>query len=138
MNIRQRIAAAGGQLVRAKKHLVFRLPTGANLVVSKTPSDRRSELAAAADLRHALGAIPEHREGVRRERRRKPGRQGSKYRATPCVNSAMADALRVHGAAEAVLRAENDELREQIAALVVPCPACRLFAAARRWFGGAR
>jgi hypothetical protein len=45
------IEACGAQLIRQNKHLVYRLPNGKRLVMSKTPSDQRSILNTISDLK---------------------------------------------------------------------------------------
>jgi hypothetical protein len=48
----------GGIEVRWKNHRVFRFPSGVQVVVSKTSSDRRSWKNAYSVLRRALGLTP--------------------------------------------------------------------------------
>jgi hypothetical protein len=43
------------ELVRSKKHLVYRLDTGVTIVISKTVSDRRAVMNALAEVRRGLG-----------------------------------------------------------------------------------
>lgn len=71
------IIALGGKLIRAKNHAVYLLPNGVRYTVALTPSDRRAELNQLSDLRRALGLTPQHQPGERRQKRHKPGRQGS-------------------------------------------------------------
>jgi hypothetical protein len=52
---------SGAELIRDKKHLVYRLPGGATFVRSATPSDRKEGRAALSSLRHALGLVGERR-----------------------------------------------------------------------------
>ena len=50
----QLLRDSGAVLVREKKHRVYRLPSGRNLVLSKTPSDRRTEANQIRDLRRLI------------------------------------------------------------------------------------
>jgi predicted Zn-dependent peptidase len=49
------LEAAGAQLVRQKKHEVWRLPNGATVVRSKTPHSPSSEYSVCRDIRRAAG-----------------------------------------------------------------------------------
>jgi len=49
------IKAHGGELVRQRKHHIYRFPSGKNFVVPNTPSDRRAWHHALATLRRLLG-----------------------------------------------------------------------------------
>jgi hypothetical protein len=49
------LKSAGAVLKRRKKHLVYELPTGQNVVVSSTPSDVRAENNALREIRKASG-----------------------------------------------------------------------------------
>lgn len=92
----------GAKLKRRKKHEVWELPNGKTLVRSQTPSDRRSDMQDMKELRHALGDVPEHKEGERREKKRKAKRTETvKYDRS--VNS-LADQLRSSGVIEDVLK----------------------------------
>lgn len=97
----------GAMLKRRKKHEVWELPNGKIFVRSQTPSDRRSDVQDLRDLRHALDKIPEHKEGQRREKKRKAGRVESiKYERTPSLNS-LADQLRNSGIVEDALKEQT-------------------------------
>ena len=47
---------SGAVLVRHKKHLVYRLPSGTTYTRAKTASDHRAERNSLGILRHALGS----------------------------------------------------------------------------------
>ena len=56
--LQQALDEAGAVLHRQTTHLIFRLPSGQQLVVSKTPADRRACAANLSILRR-LRALPE-------------------------------------------------------------------------------
>jgi hypothetical protein len=50
--------ASGATLARQRKHHVWKLPSGQNLVIAATPSDWRQSRKALADLRRLLVTVP--------------------------------------------------------------------------------
>jgi predicted RNA binding protein YcfA (HicA-like mRNA interferase family) len=46
----KRIECLGGQLVRSKKHLIFKMPDGFTITVSKSASDHRTAKNTHADI----------------------------------------------------------------------------------------
>lgn len=102
------LSSIGAVLKRRKKHEVWELPNGKTLVRSQTPSDRRSDAQDLKELRHALGQVPEHKEGERREKKRKTKRAETvKYdRTAPSLNS-LADQLRTSGVVEEALKEQT-------------------------------
>lgn len=52
------IRVYGGQLVRQKKHLIYRFPNGAAFTVAKTPSDSRAWRNSLGTLKRLLRRIP--------------------------------------------------------------------------------
>lgn len=74
----------GAKLKRHRKHYVFELPNGQNVVVASTPSDRRSEQAALhqiARIAEPLAKRPraEVQVAAPLERRSKPGRREAEW-----------------------------------------------------------
>ena len=130
----------GAVLLRAKKHVVWKLPNGKSFTCASTPSDYRAEANQISHLRHALGQVPDHKEGERRERRLKnpPTRRADKYLGT--VNNSLANALLLSGVAENSLRKELSEFKESLASVAAErdtlrgeldaCWCCRL----RNWW----
>ena len=62
----------GAVLVRTKRHNVWRLPNGATVVTSQSPSDRRAEANRISDIRHKMklvDATPKLKTGKRRKRK---------------------------------------------------------------------
>lgn len=53
---------SGAELVRRRKHLVYRLPNGKNVVVASTPGDRRAVLNTIRDLKRAAEMKTSRRE----------------------------------------------------------------------------
>lgn len=134
------LKASGAELLRTTKHHVWRLPNGQKFTAASTPSDWRAEKNQLTDLRHALGEVPVHQEGERREKRHKPGRE-VQARLTPTVNTTLADKLRLIGVAEDSLREKIADLEKQLARALADaegqrveqlgCPGC-MFRAWRR------
>ncbi len=134
--------AAGATLKRAKKHLVFELPNGKNVVVPKSPSDHRAEENALRDIRKAVGLPRETKPPADpRERLRKPGRKEPDWlRGLPANSSQIATSLRRAGPIEQQLRSQIGQLEatirakdEQIAALE-SLPVVRAWRAIHRKF----
>jgi hypothetical protein len=100
------LSSAGAVLLRQGKHLVYRLPNGRKFTAASSPSDVRAERNALSNLRHALDAVPEHKEGVRRVKARKPGAPTRVDRPL----STMGHALLKAGAVDAAQDARIDDL----------------------------
>lgn len=133
--------AVGAKLKRAKRHKVFELPNGRNVVIPSTPSDsRRGEQNALCDIRKAAGIVPEPKpEKPVRERRRKPGRDEPPRLGLPRESDPMALAFRKTGLVEQQLRSRIGELESALAtrdALIVRLEGL-WFVRLWRWFGGA-
>ncbi len=108
------LAAAGATLKRSKKHLVYELPNGKNVVVAATPSDVRAELNMVRDVKRAAGAVPQAAPvGARRGKAYKPGRATSE-RWGSVGRSVMADAFSEAGLIERQLREENARLAREL------------------------
>jgi hypothetical protein len=54
--LQQLLRSNGFTLLRQRKHLVWRHPSGRNFVTAKTPSDRRAQVAIRSSLRRFLRA----------------------------------------------------------------------------------
>lgn len=121
MKVSDRVAATlvsvGAKLKRQKKHLVYELPNGRNVVTASTPSDYRAELNMIADIKKAAGVEREVKP-PRTPREKKPGRaESAEVWTIPQQHSPMAAALRDTGLVEAGLRAQITELEGRISEL---------------------
>ena len=117
--VSSRIATAlhtvGARLKRQKKHLVYELPNGKNVVVSKTPSDRRSEQNTLRDIAKVAG-VEKAEKIASKPRRPKPGRPEPTWTISPNAGG-MAAALSSSGIVEKQLRAEKAGLERRIVTL---------------------
>lgn len=107
----------GARLKRHRKHLVYELPNGRNVVMAKTPSDYRAEENVLRDIRKATGVPREAKPTSEpKERRKKPGRMESPtaWSLPESSVSPLASALRDNGLVEQALRAQIDELERQL------------------------
>jgi hypothetical protein len=52
--LQQLLRSSGFRLLRQRKHLVWRHPSGRNFITAKTPSDRFAENNVRAELRRFL------------------------------------------------------------------------------------
>lgn len=59
-------------LLRGKKHLVYQLDNGERFVTPNTPSDTAAWDNNLSDLKRILGLTSQHKEGVRRSKKRTP------------------------------------------------------------------
>jgi ribosomal protein S19E (S16A) len=110
------LKSAGAVLKRRKKHLVYELPTGQNVVVSSTPSDVRAENNALREIRKASGeARPATATvGERRERKHKPGRAREPWTVKAPT---MAAKLREAGVVERAQTTRIDELGRDLVSM---------------------
>lgn len=136
--IAEALDAAGAKLKRDKRHRVYELPNGQNLTVAQTPSDKlRHEDNVLRDLRKATGAVAVHREGERRERRKKPGRyeSASGQIGIPAETSPFAAALRQTGLIEQQLRTRIGQLEGDLERATAQLVAVEALAVVRayRW-----
>lgn len=100
---------AGAKLKRNRKHQVYELPDGKNVVISSTPSDVNAMHSQVRDIKKATKTEepkPQKPVGTK-ERRNKPGRQGEP-KPTPPPPMSMADQLRM-----AELRQEKESIAEE-------------------------
>lgn len=125
MKMSRRVAAAlsavGARLKRQKKHLVYELPNGLNIVVAKTPGDARAIDNALRDIRSASGvderdAVRKADPAVRAARRRRPGRAGAGV-ARWGNGTPMSEALSKAGLIEQQQRVEIARLIASVEAL---------------------
>ena len=63
--VMQALRDVGARLKRSRKHLVYELPNGKNVVVASTPSDFRAENHALREIRKVSGAECHEVEGER-------------------------------------------------------------------------
>lgn len=56
-----KLKECNAELVRSKRHLIYRLPNGATLVVSKSPSDKRAMQNVLKELARLLENGPTRR-----------------------------------------------------------------------------
>lgn len=137
MRIDRRVAGMlknlGAQLVRTKKHLVYRVPGHRNVVLSHTPSDVNAVKQQVADIKKLMPELPKSpKSGERRARHDKPGRYGEQKWSAGPERSPLADQLRVVGVTEQALRLEIQQLKSENGVLrseMGRCWGCRL----RRW-----
>lgn len=99
----------GAILVRKRKHEIWRLPDGRNWVRASTPSDSHSDANNFAQLKNLVGVEEIRIKNPDRVEKKKHGGDGKRRQLQPVGNSQLADALRLSGAAESVLR---DRIRE--------------------------
>jgi hypothetical protein len=99
-------------LKRSKKHRVYELPDGQNIVMSATPGDHRAGENQLRDVRRALGIKQEPKPMRTAPRRdKKPPQRPVAVHAAPCNGNTLADQLRRSGAEESVLRTKISELQ---------------------------
>lgn len=135
----------GAELVRQRKHKVYRFPGGKIYVESGTPSDQLGERRTLADLKRTLELPVEKRptNGNGARHKPKPGRvEPVHYEKIESVSATFADKLRLSGAVELTLRDEltmNQEHIEILTARITEleawvCPSwwCRLRRAVKR------
>lgn len=123
--VSEALSAAGAQLKRAGRHLVYQLPNNRIVVLAATPSDHRAEQNMLRDIRHATGVVkPAKPVGGARPKTAKPGRVIPEKWGLPQEVSPMAMALRQTGLVEQQLRTRIGHLEalvvrqeEQIARL---------------------
>lgn len=102
------LKAVGARLKRDRKHLVYELPNGRNVVLPKTPSDWRSELNCVSDIRKAAGVARSPKAATEpRERKAKPGRLDS--RSWTVAPNPLAAALQQSGVADAAKIADLEQ-----------------------------
>lgn len=122
------LKSLGARLKRHKKHLVYELPDGKNIVMSSTPSDFRAENNKIREISRIAGLNGQRGiEGERREKKNRPGRFESKPFGT-----SMADQLVALKIADPP---EVSALKKEVVALqkrLNSCPVCALLAWWRR------
>lgn len=128
--VRSLLRNVGARLKRHRKHFVYEMPDGQNVVLSGTPKDpTTTKKKQITDIKRAAG-IHESKPAVIREKKHKPGRHGeARYRPAPPPNNAFADQLRTLGVTEKALRQEIADLQETITelrAFRARCLLCRL------------
>lgn len=121
--IAQALKDVGATLKRAKKHKVFALPNGQNVVIASTPSDRRSEDNALRDIHKAAGVQRAEKAPAKpkAERRAKPGRPEPQW----TLKGGMAEALRVAGVVDQQRIDRITELEAQLYASEGAYKRCR-------------
>lgn len=116
----------GAELVRKRKHEVWRFPDGRCFVRAQSASDKRADANNLSDLKKLLGIQNEHKEGERRAKRTGNGKDNTiHFSRSP--NTGLADQLRLIGVAESTLRDRVSELERENALLLNDnCWLCRL------------
>lgn len=113
---------AGATLKRSKKHLVFGMPNGENVVLAQTPSDVNAIRNQIKDVKRHLPKDPPR---VAKVRSAKPGRSGEpRHQPAPSPNNLLADQLRAIGVVESTLRTQIEELEQMVAHLANQRDAC--------------
>lgn len=112
---------AGAYLVRQRKHLIFKLPSGQTFVASSTPSDGNAYKAQVRDLKK-LGLVQPAAGTTSIKRSKKPGRHGADaVRYDAPFNSGLAAGLSRIGLAEAALREQLMDKTAEVAELQSDC-----------------
>ena len=115
LEVKRLLKENGAVLIRHRKHLIYKLSSGAIFVQANTPSDVRSDENNLRDLRKLLGnAPPRGMVGERREKRDRPGRSPCGVKIMPSANTAMLDALRKVSLTEDALTAKIAVLTLQL------------------------
>jgi len=143
---------AGATLKNRKKHLVFAVPGGRNIVLPHKAKDNETVSTQVRELKKHLGEDAPAAPKVTRPRRSKPGRQGeARHQPPPPPNNPLAEQLRVLGITETALKQElhqairerdmaiqeRDNLRDWSAELQQQIEACWLCRFKKWWVGKA-
>lgn len=138
----------GAVLLRHRKHLIWKFPSGRLLVQSSTPSDVNAEFNQLREIRRIIGVDNARgAAGERRERSNRPGRAADGTKIHHSANTAMLDALRKVALTEDALNAKiatltielrstrraNRRKRVQLHRLHAHCKACWGCAIKRAW-----
>lgn len=110
--VEQALRAVGAVLKRQKKHRVYELPNGKNVVLPSTPSDgRHGEENSLTDIRKAAGVSKPKKVNRKTERREKQGRREADW---SLKTNPLSVALTDSGLTEKLLRTRIVELEKSL------------------------